>query len=523
METMMRIEFGGHMRRFLTMLFVASLVSVTAGCSHTYQQAETTFTKADGEAAAHDKSKEPYRRPLLGMVKGYWVSTDAVPDSKAMRLPPKFKERTQIKAVELPLSAIMSNHVARYGFGSVYSQSISKDTRVTVDYTGDLVGALSAISSASGLRWELRGNDIYWSDVETRTYPIPMIQGSTSYNSTVGGSLTTSTGGTTTAGTGGTAGSGGSGSGTSTQTVSRSASGVSVWKDLEAQVKNMLSKRGSMFVSESTATLTVTDYPNNLASIETFVAALTKELTRQVMVQVDVIEVTLNDRSAHGIDWSAVSGRVGQFGFNLNVANSSNVFPSGVSAPTLTATYRAGETTASQALVKALETQGRVSVKTQPRVVTLNNQQAIIQIGSEVSYVASASTTTTTSVGSTTALAPGVVRSGLMMYLLPRVMPKDDIMMQMSLSINSIKQIRSITSGGSTIEVPEITTKNFQQMTKLKNGQSMVLAGFRQITSDQKGEGITREAPWVLGSQSAADGRIDTIVLITPFVLDDKG
>ena len=415
----------------------------------------------------------------------------------------------------------MSSHISRYGFGSIYSQSISKDTRVTVDYSGSLVGALSAISSATGLRWELRDNDIYWSEVETRTYPIPMIAGSTSYNSTVGGSLTSTTGGTSTGTTTGATSTGGAGSGTSTQTVSRGASGISVWKDLEAQIKNMLSKRGTMFVSESTATLTVTDYPNQLASIENFVSVLNAELTRQVMVQVDVIEVTLNDRSAHGIDWTLVGGRVGEFGFNLNVANSSNVFPSGISAPTLTANYKVGDATPSQALVKALETQGRVSVKTQPRVVTLNNQQAIIQIGSEVSYVAASSTTTTTSVGSTTALTPGVARSGLMMYLLPRVMPKNDIMMQLSLSINSIKQIRSITSGGSTIEVPEIATKNFQQMSRLKNGQSMVLTGFRQITSDQKGEGISREAPWIFGSQSAADGRpIDRSDY--PHVLDDK-
>lgn len=508
-------------RRVLLSLFMAFAVFSVAGCASTYKAADADFTKADAEAKQHEQNKEPYRRPLLGVVKGYWVSTDAVPESKAMRLPPKFNERTQIKAVDIPLSTIMSSHISRYGFGSVYSQSISKDTRVTVDYAGTLVGALSAISSASGLRWELRDNDIYWSDVETRTYPIPMLQGTTSYSSTVGGSLTSTTGGTSAGATGGTS-TGGGGSGTSSQTVSRSASGISVWKDLESQVKGMLSKRGTMFVSEATATLTVTDYPNHLASIETFVSVLSKELTRQVMVQVDVIEITLNDRSAHGIDWTAVSGRVGQLGFNLNIANASNVFPSGVSAPTLTATYRAGSTTAATALVKALETQGRVSVKTQPRVVTLNNQQAIIQIGSEVSYVAQASTTTTTSVGSTTALIPGVARSGLMMYLLPRVMPKDDIMMQMSLSINSIKQIRSITSGGSTIEVPEIATKNFQQMTRLKNGQSMVLAGFRQISSEQKGEGVSREAPWIFGSQSATDGRVDTIVLITPYILDDK-
>lgn len=508
------------MKRLFLMLLVTSVVGV-AGCAHSYKAAEETFNKADKAAGEANKSKEPFRRPVLSLVKGYWVPTEAVPETKAMRLPPEFKQRIRLKTVALPLSTIMSNEVARFGFNSVYSENITKTSPVTVDYTGDLQGLLSAIGSATGYRWELRDRDIYWSDVETRTFAIPMTPGSRSYASTVGGALTSSISGTTSSGSGTTTTSTGGGSGTSSQNSAIDAK-FSLWKDLESQIKAMLSKKGTMFVSEATSTVTVTDYPDRLAGIESFIGTLKTELTRQVLVQVDVIEVTLTDKSAHGINWNTVSGKVGQYGFSLSINNAADVFPSGFTVPTLTATYRAGATDASTALVKALETQGRVSVKTHPQMVTLNNQLASLQIGTEFSYVAEASTTTTTSVGSTTAVKPGVARSGLMMQLLPRIEDKSHVVMQMALSISSIKQIRSITSGSSTVEVPEISTKNFQQVTRVKSGESMILAGFRQLTGDSSSAGLTREVPWLLGSQAAADGRTDTIVLITPYILGDK-
>jgi type IVB pilus formation R64 PilN family outer membrane protein len=514
----MRLTEHG-MKHFLIAAAMAAVVALS-GCASTYKAADSTIRTTGNEVNALEKNKEPFRRPTIGVVKGYWVSTDAVPETLARRLPPKFREHVRLRAVEMPLSTIMANELSRFGFNSVYSTSVAKDARVTVNFNGDLQGALNAIAAATGYRWELRDADIYWADLETRTYTISMTPGKSTYSSSVGGSLTSSISGTSTGGTTA-ASSGGSGSGTSAQTTTRSAD-VSIWKDIDAQIKSMLSKRGSMVVSEASSTVSVTDYPGTLATIENYIDALNRELTIQVVVQVDVIEVTLTDRSAHGIDWTAVSGRLGQFGASVTTATTADIFPAGVTAPALTLSYRAGASDASTALVKALETQGRVSVKTHPRVVTLNNQPATIQVGTEYGYAAASSTTTTTSVGATTAITPGVARSGLMMYLLPRVIEKDRVVMQMALSINSIRAIRRITSGGSTIEVPEIATKNFQQISRLRSGTTMVLAGFRQITGDDNSQGVTREMPWLFGSQYAADGRTDTIVLITPYVLDEK-
>lgn len=504
-------------------LVLAILGLPLAGCQ-TYQRAQDKIATADKEVADHEKNKTPHRRPVIGVVNGYWVSTDEVPESQAMRLPPAFRQKVRIKAVEMPLGWVMSNEFARFGFSSVYSTNVARETRVTVDYSGELRGALQALASASGYRWELRGNEIYWSDVETRTFAIPMTPGASSYTSTIGGSLTSSISGTGTSGAGTTTtttSSGGSGTATSVQNTTRTAS-VSIWKDVETQIKSMLSKKGSVFVSESTSTVTVTDYPDRLASIERFVDTITSEMTRQILVQVDVIEVTLGEKSAHGIDWAIVADKVGKYGFTLNVTNSKDIFPSGFTAPTLTYTHKKGSLNGSQAIVKALETQGDVSVRTQPRVITLNNQLATLQIGSEVSFLASSSTTTTTNAGTTQALTPGTVRTGLMMFLLPRAMPKSEVIMQMSLSINSLVQLRTITSGSTTIESPDVTTKNFQQIARLKSGEAIVLAGFRQMTDNYSSAGVTRDIPWLFGSKYAQDNRTDTIVLITPYILDER-
>jgi type II secretory pathway component GspD/PulD (secretin) len=91
----------------------------------------------------------------------------------------------------------------------------------------------------------------------------------------------------------------------------------------------------------------------------------------------------------------------------------------------------------------------------------------------------------------------------------------------MSLSINSVDKIRVVNSGTTLIEIPEIQTKNFQQLTRLKSGESMVLAGFRQASNNRDKAGIAGFLGVFGGAESAKTDRVDTIVIITPFILSE--
>lgn len=519
-----------YCRAFIKAGIVGILALVLSACATT-KSADKSIAQASADADGVSRSSHPYTRPTLAVVDGYWVSTDPVPTGKFKKLPPQFSLPRTIRGTDLALAWALADILADTGFNAVYSTSVKQNGRVSINYSGDLAGALNAIASATGYHWELRGNNIYWDDMETRTWLIPMVPGTSSYQSVVGGAVTTSI-----------AGSGGSGttsnptsfagdtSGTSsgttfgnTQKTERKSDAISIWGDLSKEVRNLMSPRGTIDVSESTSSITVRDYAERLNEIDTFISRIKDELTRQVMVQVDVIEVTLDKGSNAGIDWNAIAQNLGHYGFAFTTSSADKIFPSDFVAPTLSYTnLGGGKLNGTQVLVKALQTQGDVSVKTQPRVITLNNQLATLQIGSEVGYLAESTTQVTQGVGSTTTLTPGVAKSGFMMYLLPRIMPSGDITMQMSLSINAIKQIRTVSSGGNLIEIPEIQTKNFQQVTKLESGQAMVLTGFRQMTNSHDAAGVTRVFPWLFGAESGNNTKVDTVIVITPYVLSEK-
>lgn len=504
------------MKKFL--VFVSALLLVS--CS-TFRDADQSISTATTEVDKVTRQAQPSQNKRIEVINDYWVSTKELPERAVDRLPATFKASETVRAEGVPFAWLMNSIANRHTIPVVYSSSIQRNLTVSVDYRGDLYGVLNAIANSTSYRWEFRDGHIYWDDLDSRTWSLPMTPGASSYLSRVGGSVTTSIQGVTEGSTSSTNNSGADADG-SAQRTERTADEIDLWKDMAESVRPMLSNRGTVTVSQSASTITVRDFPDRLNAIDSYLKKMIFEISRQVYVQVEVIEVLLNDDASYGIDWSVVKNSLTGLGYGLTTANAGEIFPKNFTAPVLTLTANSpNEWQGSQALVKALQTQGNVSVRTQPRIITMNNQVAALQIGKEVGYLAKSETTAVADAGVTTALTPGVAKSGFMMYLLPRIMPKNEVIMQMSVSINNINNIRTVASGSSSIEIPEITTRNFQQLTRLRSGESMVLAGFRQMNGERKGAGVTRKLSWLAGADSAANNRIDTVVVITPYVLMD--
>jgi type IVB pilus formation R64 PilN family outer membrane protein len=519
------------MKRLLIMLVVASLV----GCA-TVHESENNINKTAKESDVLQKASVPKQNRLIEIRDNYWVSTKEIPVNAIDSLPSAFKQDVSARGNGVAFAWLIGNLLGKHGIPSSYSSTVQRDLAISVDYRGNLYGALNAIATASTYHWTYRDGQVYWDDLDVRTWSVPMTPGASQYLSSVGGSVTTSIQGvsdstgaagsggySTTNGSSGSAPSGASNTG-NTQQTQRRADAIDIWHDLVSSVRAMLSARGMVTVSQSTSTITVRDYPDRIESIDHFMKKTTGEMSRQVYFQVEVIEVSLHKDASYGIDWQVVNNALGGLGYGISTGNTGEVFPKYFTPPTLTLISTSNNPWGgSQALVKALETQGDVSVRTEPRVVTMNNQVAAVQVGTEIGYLARSETSFVAgSATATTALTPGVARSGFMMYLLPRVMPKNEIIMQMSVSINKVDHIRTVTSGSSSIELPDISTRNFQQLTRLQSGQSMVLAGFRQINNDRTGAGASLSLGWLFGSISGGVGRVDTVVVITPYVMNDS-
>ncbi|MBG6717612.1 PilN family type IVB pilus formation outer membrane protein [Ectopseudomonas hydrolytica] len=384
---------------------------------------------------------------------------------------------------------------------------------------GPAKGLLDMATVRLGLSWKYSAAEnlvtIFYVDTKTfRLYAIPSVTDMTSVVS----SGTTSAAGVSSSGTS----SSGSGGGISGNSGSSQSTGVTIntdiTKDIGNSVQSMLTPGvGRMSMSSSTGTMTVTDTPEVLARVGDFLNGENSNITKQVLLNVKVLSVTLTDKDDLGIDWNlvytAVNGKWGVGWKNVTQADAAAV--QGSVSILDTSSQWAG----SNLLVKALAQQGRVSTITSPSVTTLNLQPVPVQVARQTSYLASIQTTTTADVGSTTSLTPGTVTSGFNMNLLPYVMPGKELLLRYSINLSALKQIRQVSSGDNTIEIPEVDNRIFSQMVKLRSGETLVLSGFEQSVDNGSKAGVGSASNWLMGGSLKRDNTKDVIVvLITPIV-----
>lgn len=393
-----------------------------------------------------------------------------------------------------------------------------------LNYNGKTSGLLNQATSRLGLSWhfdpELQGVRITYFD--TRTYDVWTFGDELEIESTVKSGLLTSTGngdsGSSTSSGGAT---GESGSNQSTKSTYK----TSLMSDIESNVKAMLSMQppGRLYLSRSTGTLTVSDRPEVLNRISAYLKDTNRSITRQVLFNVKVYEVNFSDSDQTAVNWSAVYKSIsGKWGFGL-----SNTV-AGISSEAISASGSILDTSSSpwagsKAVVQALSEQGRVSEVRSPSVTTLNLQPAPIQIGNVQSYVASSSTTTTASVGSSTALTPATITSGFNMMLLPKLLDKENMLLMITLSISSKPIFKDFESNDSKVQTTDYDTKNVAPKVRLRSGETLILTGFDENGDDARKSGVGSPSFFGLGGgRTRSTSHSALVVLVTPIVLPDN-
>lgn len=406
------------------------------------------------------------------------------------------------------------------GLGQGQVNSVSSNTNsiagksFNVAYTGAVLGFLDIVSAQYGTFWKIDGANIRLLLTDSRTFRIKALPGDTQLSSTVGSTSSS-------AGSGGTSSVAGSStaSGTSNNSTGVSFSGLSVWAGVESAIRQMLTPNtGKVAISPSTGTVSVTDTPRVLDRVAEFVKEQNASLSRQVAVNVRVLSVEISDGDNYGINWNAVYNNLTD-----NVAlGFKSAFPVAAGAANFvlqTSTPSSNQWgSASGAIISALSTQGRVSELTSATVVTLNNQPAPVNVGRQVSYLASSATTQAANAGTTTSLTPGQVQTGFSMVLVPHIIDGKELLLQASINLSSLLQMATITSGGSSIQSPDLSTSNFIQRVKLMSGDTLVMAGFDQDQLSAVSKGVGAATNDLFGSRDSSGKRTMLVILIQPSI-----
>ena len=306
--------------------------------------------------------------------------------------------------------------------------------------------------------------------------------------------------------------------------VHNNADALSYWEDVEANVRNLVSKDGIVSVNKAAGVVVVTDTPRRLDQLGIFFDDMNARAGQQIMVDVKVVEVELSREYKLGIDWGALMSHGDLRGVQLATNFASENMTSGNS---MNFTARVGKDGAGdtesgiKAVLKALESFGRIDVVSQPRVMMLNNSVASIQVGETKSYVESTNMETTQGGGTITSAALNEVHGGVTLQIVGSI-AGEDVFLGVTPVVSSIDDIRTITlGGGSKLEAPDTSMKTMSTLVRVKDGHTVAIGGLitRDKRSEQHGVPFLSRVPLlgkVFSYEVRRNRRTELVIFMTP-------
>jgi MSHA biogenesis protein MshL len=332
----------------------------------------------------------------------------------------------------------------------------------------------------------------------------------------------------------------------------------------------------SVIVSPQAGIMAVRAMPDELREVDKFLKAAQIAVERQVMLEAKIVEVMLSDGYQSGIDWSALkngggkSGAVGVLGGNVN---SPTTFPALATTGTAVAGATGATTTPNttitstnalvrgvwdnvpgfsglsnptagpglfglafaaegfQAVLGFLETRGDVQILSSPRIATMNNQKAVLKVGSEDSYITSMTpgiAGTATTVGAPATPKFGTFFSGISLDVTPQIDDGNHITLHVHPSVTKVtsKELTFNSGSGSTSSFPTASSNVNESDTvvRIQDGNIVAIGGLMQIESNRDSSGLpgTTDVPFLsslLGTKKNSGRKKEVVVLIKPTII----
>ena len=349
-----------------------------------------------------------------------------------------------------------------------------------ISYTGSLAGLLDTIASMSGYGWdwEEKRSRITFSAMQVRTFVVEAPVGEVGWESQVSNKSREQR--TTNLGTGSSINTTVTGGDTSTQTAQTNTTRarLDVWKDVETTVRGLLSKAGTARVNPASGTITVRDSYARLEAVRAYIDEVNERLSRQIALCVRVWALEVNDASNAGINLQALFS-------SPDVAISAGTAAATASSLASVSVLK-GSLKGSSAALEAMKEWGNATQLTSASGLVTNNQPFPVQAVRRHAYLAGM-TMSTSEYSQTSEITPGEVTTGFAMTIIPHILPDRHVLLQYNITLSSLEDMTTIERDTILVQLPQVSTRSFSQRTRLKSGQTLVLAGFEQDTEQAAG------------------------------------
>jgi MSHA biogenesis protein MshL len=351
------------------------------------------------------------------------------------------------------------------------------------------------------------------------------------------------------------------------------------WTEIGDSITSIISTAPgrSVVVNPTAGVILVRALPAELRSVEEYLKAMSLVVERQVMLEAKIIEVSLNDQFSTGINWAAFNtgpnsrlgggvltpgttlrtdgalqsftarGADGSLLTNSTVTvnpaaatlvNPDPLFPASGAAGAVSSIIQSGanvpgsvfglafQTSNFAALLNFLETQGTVHVLSSPRIATLNNQKAVIKVGTDEFFVTNVSTTST-STGTTSTVSPTITTqpffSGIALDVTPQISDDDQITLHVHPSVSLVtdksKSLNLGTLGTFTLPLASSNINESDTIVRVRDGTIAAIGGLMKQAQQNASSGLpgTTDSPFfgnLFGSRSRQLAKSELVILL---------
>lgn len=338
------------------------------------------------------------------------------------------------------------------------------------------------------------------------------------------------------------------------------------WGDIQKSLFAILGggAGSSVVVNAQSGVIVVRAMPNELRSVEQFLKSMQLIVERQVVLEAKIIEVSLKDGYQAGVNWAGFNDGSNRFGAGVLSPGASLGRSGTISAPTARAadgtvltnsaltggsvgTIASGlalgagaaggvfglalQTQNFAALLSFLETQGSVNVLSSPRVATINNQKAVLKVGTDDFFVTNVSTTSSTS-GTNTTVTPTITVapffSGIALDVTPQIDADNNIILHIHPSVSNVVERRKVIDLGSlgsfTLPLASSDVNETDTIVRVQDSNIVAIGGLmRQQSSNDRsqvpGVGDVPGLGNLFRQRGISNSKSELVILLKPTII----
>ena len=286
----------------------------------------------------------------------------------------------------------------------------------------------------------------------------------------------------------------------------------SFWDSLVANIEGIIgdsaqlsdtqkAEGGNIFVNRESGFVSVRATGKQHKFVESLITRVVESAQRQVLIEATVVEVTLNDSFESGVDWQILDNNDGTAVDFVQLLTGSPAASEATTPETSILSYRNNNSRLGyvSATIKLLQQFGDVQVLSNPKIIALNNQPAVLKVVDNRVYFTFEIDRIERENGDDRTVVDSTIHSvpvGLVMSVTPFINDTGEVILNVRPTISRILNFASDPSpslaGQNEVRnlIPEIQVREMESLLRVQSGDVAIIGGLMQNRVDDRNVGI---------------------------------